>query len=140
MYSNDKATLTLYKESLKRTCLDYVIHFHDIQTQINRIIPMAFDLVQQLVESFQREDKTISARLVALVCYTREETNEKINVYHPSFKSEVIADAEHFFINHMLKIAERMECYNRQGSNLAIQGICEIHLHITRLTTTLSKS
>ena len=131
MYSNDNATLTLYKEGLKRTCLDYVIRFHDIQTQIKRIIPIAFDLVKQVIESFHREDKTISARLVALVCYTREGKNEKINVYHPSFKSEVVIDVEQFFINHMLKIAERMESYNREGSNLEIQGICEIHLHIT---------
>ena len=133
MYSNDEATLTLYKEAFKSSCLDYVIRFHDIQTDIKRIIPIAFDLVKELVESFQREDKTISARLVALVCYVREDRNEKINVYHPSFKSEVIVDVERFFINHMLKIAERMETYNREGSNLAIQGICEIHLHIARL-------
>ena len=131
MYANKDATLTLYKEAFKRTCLDYVIRFHDLQTQIEKTIPLAFDLVKQLIENLHREDKRISGRLVALVCYSREDENKKVNVFHPSFKSEIIEDAEDFFIRHMLKIAERIEQFNREGSKLMIEGISEIHLHVT---------
>ena len=133
MYSNDEASLELYKKSLKGTCVDYVIRFHNKQRIFEKVIPIAFDLVKQLVENFHQNDIRISGRLVAVVCYYREEKDEKVEVYHPSYRSEVIDDVENFFITHMLKIIERMGEYNREGSKLTIDRICEIHLQISCL-------
>ena len=131
MYANEDAILTLYKKALKGICLDYVIRFHNTQTEMEKVIPIAFDLVKQLIENFHQDDHTILGRLVGLVCYVREDTGEIVKVHHPSYQFEVIEDTEDFFITHMLKIAERMEPYNRGGSNLLIERICEIHLHLT---------
>lgn len=131
MYSNEEATLSLYKENVKGMCRDYVIRFKHNQQDIEHIIPLCFDIVSQLINDFHRRDKTVKGRLVALVHYTREATGAEVRAYHPSCQSEVLEDAKDFFITHMLKIVERMSDFNRQGSNLQIESISEVHLHIT---------
>ena len=131
MFSNNEATLTLHKQALKGVCQDYVIKFNHDQHQIEKMIPIAFDIFKQLIHELHQKDKTVKGRLVALVCYIREETNEEVNAYHPSYQSEVIDDAEDFFTVHMLKIAQRMEDFNQKGSNLLIKNIPEIHLHVS---------
>ena len=131
MFANDEATLTLHKESFKNVCQDYVIKFNHTQCKIETIIPIAFDIVKQLIHELHLKDKTVKARLVALVCYIREEKNEELKVYHPSYQSEVIDDVGDFFTSHMLKIAQRIEEFNKRGSNLIIKNIPEIHFHVT---------
>ena len=51
--------------------------------------------------------------------------------YHPSYQSETIYEADTFYNEHMLKIAERMDRFNRDGSSLIINTIEEIHLHFS---------
>ena len=131
MFSNDNATLTLYKEAFNGICRDYVIKFKHKVCDVETIIPLAFDIVKQLIDEFHLKDKTVKGRLVALVCYSREETEDEVKVYYPSYQSEIIDDADNFFTTHMLKIAQRIENFNHQGSNLLIEGIPEIHLHIS---------
>lgn len=131
MYSNQNASLCLHKRSAKGVCEDYVIRFTQQQRDIETIIPLAFDIVSQLIDDYHKTDKSVKGRLVAVVHYTREDTDDEVKVYHPSYQSEVIENCEDFFITHMLKIAERMSKYNREGSNLLIKSISEIHLHVT---------
>lgn len=131
MYSNQEATLHLHRQALKSVCADYVIRFTKQQRNIEKIIPLACDIVSQLIEDYRKSGKTVKGRLVALVHYTRETTGDEVKAYHTSYQSEVIENGEDFFIPHMLKIAERMSTYNQKGSNLTIERISEIHLHIT---------
>jgi len=132
-FCNNFATLTQHKVSKTKTLADYVIRFHSKQTDINVIIQHSFDIVKQLVEDYQRRDVTIKGRLVALVNYVHTINENEISYYHSSFHTEVIDNAQDFFYTHMLKIAERMESFYQYGSNLLIENIEEIHLHITAI-------
>ena len=131
MFSNDEAHLTLHKEALNGMFQDYVIKFNQEYLQIEQIIPLAYDIVKQLMEKLNLDEKVVKGRLVALVCYIRKETNDVVQIYHPSYKSEVIIEAENFFTNHMMKIAQRIENFNQNGSSLLIKSIPEIHLHVS---------
>ena len=129
MYSNNCASITHYKDSLKGKIKDYVLRFNDTETNVKDIIDKSFDLVQRLVNDFHSKDQTIKGRLVARVIYQHMETEKIVSYYHPSFKSEIIEDVETFFMTHMLKIGQRMDSFNRHGSNLLIKQIDEIHFH-----------
>ena len=131
MFANKETTLCLYKQALHGICQDYVIKFNQEQNDIEGVIPLALDLVQEVVRNRQIEDKMVKGRLVAVVRYIREKDNDVVRTYHPSFQSETIYDVEEFFIRHMMKIAQRMEEFNNKGSNLCIKDIEEIHLHLT---------
>ena len=131
MLSNNKASLTLYKGSLRGICKDYVIRFHDEQVCIQNIIHISSDIVQDLIERLHQKDKTLKARLVARVCYLRIGSEEEVMYYHPSYRSEVIEDATEFYMTHMLKIAQRMDNFNKNGSKLLIKNISEIHVHVS---------
>ena len=132
MFSNDFATLTPYKHF--GTCLfDYVIRFHSEQNDMSEIVEHTLDIVKSLVQYYHDNNKTISGRLVAFVKYFHIEKEEVVNFFHPSMKTEVIHDAEEFFVNHMLKICERMDNFNHHGSWFIIKNIHEIHIHINVL-------
>jgi hypothetical protein len=131
MFSNTEAILTLHKEGLKGVCKDFVIKFNHDQRQIENIIPIAFDIVKAVIDEFHLKNKSIKGRLLALVCYVREGTDDEVKVYHPSYQSEIIDDTKDFFTTHMLKIAQRIDDFNQRGSNLLIKNIPEIHLHVT---------
>ena len=134
MYSNEEVTLTIYKESASGACRDYVLRFNREQNNIEEIISISSDVVKQLIDMYHEEDKRIKGRLVACVCYIRvnsDNAEDTVMYYHPSYRSEVIEDPQTFFITHMLKIAERMDNFNRNGSKLLIKNITEIHLHVT---------
>ena len=133
MYSNDFATLTEYKVSKRKSVADYVIRFHSEQSDIQVIVNFSFDIFKQLVEKYHRENKIIKGRLVALVNYVHMQNEKNVSYYHASFQSEVINDVEKFFHTHMLKIANRMENMNHNGSNWMIKNIEEVHIHITAL-------
>ena len=110
-----------------------VIRFNRNQCDIENVIEISSDITKFLIHEFHQKDKTIKGRLVARVCYSRLSTDEEVTYYHPSYRSEVIEDAENFFITHMMKIAQRMDDFNRNGSNLIINNISEIHLHVACL-------
>ena len=131
MFSNNEATLTLYKNSLRGVCKDYVIRFNEEQVSIEKIISISSDIVKQLIDSLQKEDKTFKGRLIACVSYLRIGNEEEVMYYHPSYRNEVIEDANEFYMTHMLKIAQRMDDFNKNGSKLLIKNISEIHLHIS---------
>ena len=134
MYSNKDATITLYKENSTRTCRDFVIRFNEKYDDIERMIPLAFDIVAQLIHDFHRcGDRIVKGRLVAVVNYKRLDTGDEVKAYHASCHNEVLEDARDFFIGHMLDISERMSLFNQHGSNLKIEHISEIHLHLNCL-------
>lgn len=130
MFSNSHATLSHYRTSLKGRVIDYVIRFNFEESDIKLIVNKTLDIVQKLVEYYRSKDETISARLVARVTYEQLNSERVVSYYHPSYKAEVIEDATEFFITHMLKISERMDSFNQNGSNLVIKNIDEIHIHI----------
>ena len=131
MFSNDFATLTEYRASTRKQLVDYVIRFHSQQIDIQQVIKHTFDIVKQLVEMYQHDDKTIKGRMVALVHYVNVVTEKSVSYFHSSCQSEIIDNVNDFFYTHMLKIAERMENMNQNGSNLMVENIQEIHLHIS---------
>ena len=130
MYSNEIATLTHYKSAFKGSVVDYIIRFHSHQSIIEFVTEHSFDIVKKLIDEYQRAGKFISGRLVARVVYTNERTGKEVPYYHASYATEVIENAEDFYFTHMLKIAERMDAFNRVGSHLIIDRIDEIHLHV----------
>lgn len=133
MFSNNEATLTLYKDVMRGVCQDYVIRFHNEQHSIESIISISSDIVKLLLDEFRQGDKTMKGRLVARVRYIQVDTENEVAYYHPSYRSEVIEDMEQFYMTHMLKIAQRMDDFNKNGSNLIIKSIDEIHLHLSCL-------
>jgi len=130
MFSNDFATLTHYKDSLKKRVSDYVIRFHSEENDLQKVIEHSFEVVKQLINDYHQKDKVIMGRMVAFVNYFHIEKEQIITYYHPSYKTEVIDEADNFYFTHMLKIGERMQQFNREGSNLLLKNIEELHLHI----------
>ena len=133
MFSNDFATLTLYKSAFHKRAVDYVIRFHSEQSDLEVIISQTFQIVKELIDYYHFEKgKTVSGRLVALVNYyhIHKDDDEIVSYYHPSYKTEVIEEADNFYFNHMSKIGQRMENFSHDGSNLLIKNIQEIHFHI----------
>jgi len=133
MFSNSHATLSHYRTSLKAHIIDYVIRFNVDENDIQQVVNKTSDIVQELVKDYHVKNKAISARLVVRVNYENVETGHNVTYYHPSYKAEVIQDATEFFIKHMLKIGKRMDSFNRNGSNLSIKNIVEIHIHLNVL-------
>ena len=132
MFSDDFATLMHYKQFGNRI-VDYVIRFHSEQNDVEVVVEHTLDIVKSLVQKFHNDNKTISGRIIAFVKYFHIEKEEDVNYFHPSYKSEIIDDAETFFNRHMLKICERMDDFNHHGSNFIIKNIEEIHIHINVL-------
>ena len=57
MYSNNEATLTLYKNSSRSVCKDYVIRLNEEQESIEKIISISSDIVKQLIDSSEQHDQ-----------------------------------------------------------------------------------
>ena len=133
MYHNEHFTLSLHKECFGGAAQDFVMRFKRRETSIEEIISISSDIVKQVIEIYQRKRKVVSGRLVARVVYSSVHKKEPIIYYHPSFQMERIHDAEDFYMRHMLKIVNRMDTFNHEGSNLVIEKIDEIHLHFSSI-------
>ena len=129
MYSNNDITLSLHKQCFGGAGQDFVIRFKKRETCIKDIISISSTIVKNLINDYQQKGKVLKGRLVARVLYTTMNNTETIMYYHPSFQSELIQDTIVFYTEHMTKIAQRMDDFNRHGSNLIIDTIDEIHLH-----------
>ena len=136
MFSNDFATLTQHKHFRNRL-VDYVIRFHSEQNDMDVVVEHTLDIMKSLVQKYHDDNKKISGRLIAFVKYFHIDKEEEVNYFHPSYKTEVIDDAETFFIRHMLKICERMDNFNHHGSYFIIKNIQEIHIHINVLNKSI---
>ena len=123
MYSNKDITLSLHKQCFGGAAQDFVIRFKKVETSIEDIITMSSSAVTELFERYRMRGKIIKGRLVARVMYTSMNSKESVLYYHPSFRSELIEDGERFYTDHMLKIAQRMDSFNRNGSSLVINNI-----------------
>lgn len=134
MFSNNRLTLSLHKQCFGGAGQDFVMRFNQCETDINEIISISSNMVKMLIDGYLLERKTIKGRLVARVVYISMNSEEKVAYYHPSYQTEFIHDSEEFFTQHMLKIAQRMEEFNHNGSNLIIEMIDEIHLHFSILS------
>ena len=131
MYSNKDLTISLHKQCFDGAAQDLVIRFKNHETSINDIIKISSHIVTELIELYQQRGRNLKGRLVARVVYTSMASDESVVYYHPSYQSETIHNGNTFYTNHMLKISERMDKFNRNGSSLIIERIDEIHLHFS---------
>lgn len=130
-FHNDCAYLKFYKKSFKGLVRDYQISFNETQSSVEDIVPLTLDLFRQLIETF-KDSKIIKARLVAKVNFIHvnnltKETEDR-SYHFASLQSEQVENVEDFYHRHMQKIAERLEIFNRNGSNLLIKNIAHIHI------------
>ena len=131
MYNNEDITLSLHKECFGGAAQDFVMRFKKRETSIEDIVSISSNVVKQVIEMYQRKRKVVFGRLVARVVYTPIHSEEPVVYYHPSYQSERIQNAEDFYTRHMMKVVQRMDKFNREGSNLIIENIDEIHLHFS---------
>ena len=138
MFSHDNVTLTLYKTAMKKLVHDFVIRFDGEEKDLHQVIEKSYIVFNMLYDKYKSEGKVIWGRLVARVNYLRlndadddDDACKMVTYFHPSYAAEVIDTASDFFYTHMLKIGERMESFNRNGSKLIIKNIEEIHIHIS---------
>ena len=141
-FRNDCAYLNFYKQSLKGTIQDYQISFNEEQKEIEKIVPLTLDLFQQFVQSV--EDKPpLHARLIAKVNFIHvnpltKEIEER--AYHfASYKCEQVFNVKDFYQRHMLKIAERLDQFNQNGSHLLMKNIAHIHIQCNFVNSISSK-
>ena len=139
MFSHDDATLLHYKTCFNGLLNDYVIRFDNEESNLEVVIEKSFAVFKMLYEKYKSEDKVISGRLVALVKYIHLLDDKTVSYYHASYATEVIVDASDFFNAHMLKIGQRMENFNKNGSHLVIKNIEEIHIHINHCGSLYAK-
>ena len=133
MFHNDCAYLRFYKKSLKDRVQDFVISFHEDQTNIETILSTTLELFQRLMQKF--EDKQVLARLVAKVNFlhiNKEKDEVSERCYHfPSYSCEKVREVDDFYQRHMLKIADRLNSFNHDGSNLLIKNVEHVHILIS---------
>lgn len=133
MFSNNFATSSVHKDTFKKKACDYKICFKTEQNNIDNIVKNCFEFVRRIVSYYHEKDKTISGRLIAKVNYHRFNKEEVETYYHTSSTTEIIDSAEAFYFVHMLLICDRMNDFNRHGSNLLFKNVEEIHFHVNIL-------
>ena len=131
MYTNKDLSLSLHKQCFNGASRDFVIRFKKHETCIEDIIAISSQTVIQLIDHYLQKGKRVKGRIVASVVYLKFNSEENITYYHPSYAMEQIYDAEKFYTDHMMKILQRMDNFNRNGSMLIIDRIDEIHLHLS---------
>ena len=133
MYSTKDLTLSLHKQCFGGAAQDYIIRFKEREMTIEDVIDISSNTVTELIQLCQRRGRILKGRLIARVVYTSMNHDESIIYYHPSYSMETIHDPNQFYTEHMLKIAQRMDNFHRNGSNLIIDRIDEIHLHFSTI-------
>lgn len=133
MYNNEDITLSLHKECFGGAAQDFVMRFKKRETSIEDIISISSNVVKRVIEIYQRKRTVVFGRLVARVVYSTMRDNKLVVYYHPSYQSERIHNGKDFYTRHMMKIVQRMDKFNREGSNLLIENIDEIHLHFSTI-------
>ena len=133
MFSNHFANSSIHKDSFKRTACDYVIRFHSEQNNLDDIVKNTYEFVKHLVYDYHKNDETVSGRLILKVNYHRVGKEKVVTYYHSSPHTEIINSAEDFYFTHMLLICNRMDDFNRHGSNLLVKNVEEIHFHVNVL-------
>ena len=132
-FSNNCASLQFYKQSRKGVVTDYKISFNEECKSIFYVLAITQDLFKQLIDEFSHRQP--KARLVAKVCFTHinNDTNEiEERSYHfSSYQTERVFSATEFYEQHMMKIASRLDNFNKNGSNLLIKNIQHIHILLT---------
>ena len=130
--SNDFGTVCLYKTSLNKRVIDYAISFNGDEHDFDLLIHKTYDLFMAIMK--QHEGKRIFGRLVAKVNFIHVDLNEDDNVrsYHfPSYATHEIEMPHDFFNRNMMKIASRLNDFNKEGSNLLLKNIEHIHILIS---------
>lgn len=131
--SSEGACLKHYKSSLRGKVEDFVIRFNACQKDIRDVIKISSETFKMLIEHYS--DKEVYARLVAKVSYLHcNVSHDNITTrsfYFTSYATELVTNPEDFFERHLLRIGERLQTFHENGSNLILNGIDEIHIHLT---------
>ena len=133
--SNEFGNVCFYKSSFYNRVLDYQIDFKSAEVDFSSLVDKTFDLFMKVLE--RCKGNRVLGRLVAKVnfIHTNTDGREEERTYHfPSYKTQEIQDPLLFFKSHMLKIANRLETFNKEGSNLVLKNIEHIHILITKFT------
>ena len=131
MYTNEDLSLSLHKQCFNGASRDFVIRFKKEEACLENVIDISSQIVTQLINHYLRKGKRVKGRIVASVVYLKGNSGENVMYYHPSYAMEQIFNAGQFYKEHMLKIAQRMDNFNANGSMLLIDRIDEIHLHLS---------
>ena len=133
--SNEFGNVCFYKSSFQNRILDYQIDFRNEEVDFSLLVDKTFDLFTKVMEQYK--GSRILGRLVAKVnfLHMNADGKEEERTYHfPSYKTHEIEDPLLFFKNNMMKIANRLETFNKEGSHLLLKSIEHIHILITKLT------
>ena len=129
-FSNDCGNLSFHKQSLKGTIQDYVIAFHRRERDLNLIIEDTYALFLKLMEKFK--DTVVKATLVAKMDFSHLGKEVEDRSYHfTSYSSEEVIDPREFFERHMMKISQRLDDFNANGSNLVLRSNSHIHIQLS---------
>lgn len=130
--SNRNAILKYYRNSLRGTVYDFIITFHNEESDLELIIQIASDLFEKLCQSFDGE--LMKSDLIAKVKYLRTSTGKPEIYYHSSSPSDYVINPLEFFRQHMLRIGSRIDKMNERGSMLIIISIEEVHIRLSLVT------
>jgi len=133
--SNEFGNVCFHKSSFHNRVLDYRIDFKSAEVDFTLLVDKTFDLFMKVME--QHKGNRVLGRLVAKVSFihTNVDGKEEERMYHfPSYKTHEILDLLSFFKTNMLKIANRLETFNKEGSHLVLKKIEHIHILLTKVT------
>ena len=131
---NNRGKLTFHRQSVRGLVQDFIITFNDNETSFEDVIEDTYELFNKLMEKFK--DKNVKVRLIAKIEFASIRDNKEIEFHHyhfTSYQAEYVDNRKEFFIRHMLKIASRLNDFNRNGSNLVMKRICDCHIAVTVL-------
>ena len=133
--SNTFGNVCFYKSSFHNRIFDYQIDFKNVEVDFSMLVNKTFDLFTKVMERY--EGDRVLGRLVAKVnfLHMNADGREEERTYHfPSYKTHEVEDPLLFFKSNMMKIANRLETFNKDGSNLLLKNIEYIHILITKIT------
>lgn len=132
--SNKYGNLCLHKTTFSKRVSDYQINFKEVEVDFNLLLHKTFDLFLTVMTRYKNHH--VLGRLIAKVNFIHTNSNgvEQERSYHfPSFKAHEIEEPLFFFKANMMKIVERLDTFNKEGSNLVLKNIEHIHILITKL-------
>ena len=137
--NNYDCQLQLNRVSARGVVVDYRIVLGPNEGDIERVIAATEDLFGAICSHYI--NYRWKARLVALCEYERlnneGEVSGKETYHHASYQSEWCSMwmTEEFYRRHMLKIANRIETFLRNGSSLRLAAFKHIHVAVTLVIT-----
>ena len=115
---------------------DYQINFKEVEADFYAFLQkrLMFDLFLTVMKRYK--NRHVLGRLIAKVnfIHTNSDGEKQERSYHfPSFKAHEIEGPLLFFKVNMMKIAERLDTFNKEESSFVLKNVEHIHILITKL-------